>query len=147
MDWSAQLFGLSEEFLNISGVGGGVLQTTASEAALTAVVAARTRYTKRHPDIPLDKMVLYVTTETHSLGTKAALILGLKCRALKVKAEKNYSLDADVLKEALKEDEAAGIHPFMLSECKRDTLNHWNSLREFSCHCGDHEYWNDRQYR
>lgn len=26
MDWSAQLFGLSEAFFNTSGVGGGVLQ-------------------------------------------------------------------------------------------------------------------------
>jgi aromatic-L-amino-acid decarboxylase len=30
MDWSAKLFGLSDAFLNTSGVGGGVLQVFAS---------------------------------------------------------------------------------------------------------------------
>lgn len=116
MDWTAQLFGLSDEFLNSSGVGGGVLQTTASESALVAVVAARTRYTRLHPDVPLEKLILYVTTQTHSLGLKAALILGLQCRALDVKLEDNYSLGPESLKKALEEDRASGKHPFMLSK-------------------------------
>ncbi|KIJ40178.1 hypothetical protein M422DRAFT_210014 [Sphaerobolus stellatus SS14] len=114
MDWAAKLFGLSDAFLNTSGVGGGVLQTTASESGLTAVVAARARYLTTHPDVPLEKLVLYVTTQTHSLGNKAALILGLQYRTLDVTVDDNYGLRAKSFKQALEEDKAAGKHPFML---------------------------------
>jgi aromatic-L-amino-acid decarboxylase len=116
MDWSAQLFGLSDAFFNTSGVGGGVLQTTASEAGLTAVVAARSHFRKLNPNIKLESLVVYVTLQTHSMGKKAAQILGLSCRALNVKSEDNYGLRAVTLIEALEEDKAAGKHPFILSK-------------------------------
>ncbi|KAF8585535.1 aromatic-L-amino-acid decarboxylase [Ramaria rubella] len=114
MDWSAKLFGLSEAFYNTSGIGGGVIQTTASDSALTAVVAARHRYTHLHPEVPLEKLVIYVTTQTHSLGKKAALILGLSYRALEVKPEDAYGLRGSVFSDAIQEDKANGKHPFIL---------------------------------
>ncbi|QRW21306.1 aromatic-L-amino-acid decarboxylase [Rhizoctonia solani] len=94
MDWAAKLFGLDPTFYVDSKSGGGVLLTTASDSALTAAVAARARYTKAHPDVPLDKLVIYGTSQTHSLGAKAALILGLQFRAI--------------------EDKKAGMHPFIV---------------------------------
>ncbi|KAF8528411.1 pyridoxal phosphate-dependent transferase [Hysterangium stoloniferum] len=114
MDWSAKLFGLSDAFLNISGIGGGVIHTTASDSALTAVVAARAHFSRRHPEIPMEQLVLYITTQTHSLGIKASLILGITCRALEVKVEDDYGLRGDVLRAALEEDKTNGRHPFML---------------------------------
>jgi aromatic-L-amino-acid decarboxylase len=41
MDWSARLLGLDPAFYNTSGVGGGVIQSTATDSALVACVAAR----------------------------------------------------------------------------------------------------------
>ncbi|KAF8531528.1 pyridoxal phosphate-dependent transferase [Gautieria morchelliformis] len=114
MDWAAKLFGLSDVFFNTSGVGGGVLHTTASDSALTAVVAARSRYTRLHPEVAIEDLVMYVTTQTHSLGTKAALILGLSCRPLEVKPEDEYGLRGDTLHSAILEDKANGKHPFIL---------------------------------
>jgi aromatic-L-amino-acid/L-tryptophan decarboxylase len=115
MDWSAKLFGLSEEFLNTSGVGGGVLQTTASDSALVAVVAARSLFARRNPSASAESFVIYTTTQTHSLGKKAALILGVQCRALDVTPEDKFALRGDTLRKALAEDKAAGRHPFILS--------------------------------
>lgn len=45
MNWLGKMIGLPEEFLHRSGVsgGGGVIQTTASEATLVCLLAARTR--------------------------------------------------------------------------------------------------------
>ncbi|KAF4620333.1 hypothetical protein D9613_000357 [Agrocybe pediades] len=92
MDWAADLLGLSDAFKNSSGVGGGVIQTTASDSALVTVVAARSLYLSRHPDTKMEDLVIYVTTQTHSLGAKAALVLGLRLRSIDVTQEDSYSL-------------------------------------------------------
>lgn len=114
---SAQLLGLAPAFHNASGIGGGALQTTASDSALVATVAARERFRAlpANAEAPLDQLVLYVTTETHSLGLKAGRVLGLQVRALQVRAEDKYALRGTVLRQALEEDKAAGRRPFLLS--------------------------------
>lgn len=60
-------------------------------------------------------MMIYGTTQTHSLGAKAALILGMQFRALEVTAEDNFSLRGSTLARALKEDRESGTHPYLLS--------------------------------
>lgn len=60
------------------------------------------------------RLVMYGTTQTHSIGAKAALILGLDFRALPVSHEDGLSLTGETLRAALEEDEAAGRVPFML---------------------------------
>ncbi|GJJ08842.1 hypothetical protein Clacol_003061 [Clathrus columnatus] len=114
MDWSAKLFHLDDVFFNSSRIGGGVMQTTASDSALVAVIAARAKYQRRHPEVPLEKLLIYFTTATHALGVKTGLILGLKCRALQVTAKNNYALQGEEVSAALEEDRAAGFHPFVL---------------------------------
>ncbi|KAJ7502871.1 pyridoxal phosphate-dependent transferase [Mycena galericulata] len=116
MDWAAQLFGLAPAFYNTSGIGGGVLQTTASDSALVATVAARERFRAlpANTEAPLDELIIYVTTQTHSLGLKAGRVLGLQVRALEVRAEDRYALRGTVLRQALEEDKAAGRYPFIL---------------------------------
>lgn len=138
-DWAARLLGLDAIFQNESGVGGGVIQvsikakmlvifqllsraeepcaiqTTASDSALTAVVAARSRYMRKHPDTDLSRLVIYTTSQTHSLGAKAALVLGLSVRALDVKLEDNLALTGETLRAAYEEDIASERHPFILS--------------------------------
>lgn len=114
MDWVAKLLGLDQSFHNASNVGGGVIQGSASEAALTAAVAARARIMRMKPDVKAEDLVLYGTTQTHSLGAKTALILGLKFKAIETKAEHNWSLRGDDLRRVLEEDVAAGLQPFCL---------------------------------
>lgn len=75
----------------------------------------------------MEKLVLYTTTQTHSLGKKAGLVLGLKVRALQVTAEDDFALRGETLEVALKEDVDAGFHPFMLSMLLVVDLTPWNS--------------------
>lgn len=134
MDWAAKLLGLGPAFLNASGVGGGCLQVnistfqslyfpqpgslqnTASDSALIAVVAARSLYLRNNPGTKLDELVIYTSTQTHSLGLKAGLVLGLPVRALEVKPEEHYSLRGETVREALEEDKRRGRKPFILSK-------------------------------
>ena len=81
-----------------------------------AIVAARSRYQRLHPDVPMDKLVVYTTTQTHSLGLKAGLILGLPVYAIPVRPEDNYSLCGQDLREAIANDQAEGVHPFVISK-------------------------------
>lgn len=60
------------------------------------------------------RLVMYGTTQTHSVAAKAALILGLDFRALPVKKEDGFALRGATLKAALEEDDGAGRVPFML---------------------------------
>ena len=83
---------------------------------LAVVVAARTLYLKDHPDTNLEDLVIYTTTQTHSVGSKAALVLGLQLRSIEVKAEDEFSLREDALRNALENDAKLGRKPFILSE-------------------------------
>ncbi|GLB37364.1 putative pyridoxal-dependent decarboxylase conserved domain containing protein [Lyophyllum shimeji] len=114
MDWACQLLGLSPDFMNSSGVGGGAIQNTASDSALIAVVAARALYQRDHPGVKMEDLVIYTTTQTHSLGLKAGLVLGLTVRALDVKAEDRFALRGETLRLAWQEDEERGKKPFIL---------------------------------
>ncbi|KAG8942904.1 hypothetical protein FRC04_003304 [Tulasnella sp. 424] len=130
MDWAAKLFGLDEVFMASSLKGGGVIQPTASDSCLTAVVAARSQFSRLHPETHLQNLIIYGTTMTHSLGAKAALILGLSFRALEVSRDDAYGLRGETLRKALEEDRAAGKIPFILiatvgttSSCAIDNIS------------------------
>ena len=114
MDWAAKLLGLNAAFYNSSEVGGGVIQTSASDSALTTVVVARSRYQRAFLDASTEKLVIYCTSQTHSLGKKAGLVLGMSVRALNVTAEDGYGLRGETLRKALQEDTAKGLRPFIL---------------------------------
>lgn len=60
------------------------------------------------------KLVMYGTTQTHSIGVKAAMILGLNFRPIEVHAKDAYGLRGDSLRKTLAEDTAKGLVPFML---------------------------------
>lgn len=83
---------------------------------MIAVVAARSRYQSEHPGVKVEDLVIYTTTQTHSLGLKAGLILGLSVRALEVTTEDRFSLRGETLRLALDEDEKKGKKPIILSE-------------------------------
>lgn len=66
------------------------------------------------PGTQAEKLVIYGTTQTHSLGAKAALILGVEFRAIETKGEDKWALRGMRLGEALEEDRVRGegsVHP------------------------------------
>ncbi|RZC52121.1 hypothetical protein C5167_020548 [Papaver somniferum] len=91
LDWLAKMLQLPEHLLS-SGKGDGVIQGTASEAILVALLAARDKVLKKiagvHPE---------------------------NCRLVKTNSSTNYALSPDVLREEISKDIAAGLIPFFLS--------------------------------
>src|SRR5258708_19710442 len=75
LDWLVPMLGLPGKFLS-SSTGGGVIQDTASSAALCALLAGR----ERAPDYSSNqngcdgRLVAYASTQTHSSLEKAAMI-------------------------------------------------------------------------
>ena len=79
MDWLAQMLALPAEF-HSTGSGGGVIQSTASEAALVALVAARHRargVLKSLKSSAAPSFTIYASSQAHSSIIKAAMIAGL----------------------------------------------------------------------
>jgi aromatic-L-amino-acid decarboxylase len=64
----------------------------------------------------MEDLVIYTTSQTHSLGAKAGLVLGLSVRALEVKSQDEFALRGEILQAALDDDEKQGKRPFILSE-------------------------------
>jgi aromatic-L-amino-acid/L-tryptophan decarboxylase len=80
-----------------------------------AIVAARSSYMRDHPDTKLEDLVIYTTTQTHSLGSKAGLVLGIQVRAIEVSHDDQLALRGEALSNALEEDLRTGLKPFILS--------------------------------
>lgn len=121
LDWVAKLLYLDPSFYNASGIGGGIILGSASESLLTVAVAARERAIgilqkeAMIRDELVAKFVILGTDQTHSLGAKAGLILGLPFRAIPTRKEDNWSLRGADLNAVLEEEKLNGRIPFMLS--------------------------------
>ena len=79
-----------------------------------AIVAARSLYQREHPGTKLEDLVIYTTTQTHSLGSKAGLVLGLQVRAIEVSPDDQFALRGKALRDALEGDAKIGRKPFIL---------------------------------
>jgi aromatic-L-amino-acid decarboxylase len=118
LDWLAELLGLPAAFQSGSGTGGGVIQGTASEAVLVALVAARERVRRA---LGRDaEWVAYTSTQTHSSVLKAAMLAGVANGAQdgvhlrQIETDGGYALRPDLLEKAVREDLAAGRQPFFV---------------------------------
>ena len=116
MDWMVELLGLPDRFLS-SGTGGGVIQGSASEATLCAILAARERTTGgagNRRGAPGD-LVAYATSQAHSSIEKGLRIAGIGSENLRVVAhDAAMAMRADALAAAIAEDKAAGRRPFFV---------------------------------
>ncbi|XP_006875344.1 PREDICTED: aromatic-L-amino-acid decarboxylase isoform X2 [Chrysochloris asiatica] len=121
MDWLGKMLELPETFLAESaGEGGGVIQGSASEATLVALLAARTRVTRQlqitSPELSqaaiMEKLVAYSSDQAHSSVERAGLIGGVKLKA--IPSDGNFAMRACALKEALERDKASGLIPFFV---------------------------------
>ncbi|KAL6703937.1 hypothetical protein ACN47E_008973 [Coniothyrium glycines] len=124
MDWVAKLIALPKEFLS-DGEGGGIIQGTASEVIVTAVVAARERIIRRKlGDMPegeerMDraadirgKLVALGSEHAHSSTQKAAIIAGTRFRKVPGPKETGFSVTASALRQTIEECRSKGLEPF-----------------------------------
>lgn len=117
MDWTADLLGLPDAFRfdRSAGKGGGVIQGTASEAALIALVAARRRSVDAGADA--GSLCVYTSTQAHSSIVKAAMIAGLardaddRSRVRLIATDATHAMDPGALASAVRADLDAGLTP------------------------------------
>lgn len=131
LDWMAALLGLPERFCSggfragdssggSQARGGGVIQGTASEAALVTLLAARGRALSA-PAVAArgsPHLTLYTSAQAHSSIVKAAMIAGLardpedRTHIRLIETDANQAMDAAALERAMAEDARAGRVPF-----------------------------------
>ncbi|XP_024902714.1 aromatic-L-amino-acid decarboxylase [Pteropus alecto] len=121
MDWLGKMLQLPEAFLmEKGGEGGGVIQGSASESTLIALLAARTKAVRRlqaaSPEMTEaaihDKLVAYCSDQAHSSVERASLVGGVRLKT--IPSDDKFAMTASALQEALGKDKAAGLIPFFV---------------------------------
>jgi aromatic-L-amino-acid/L-tryptophan decarboxylase len=113
LDWLRQMVGLPHPLF-------GVINDTASTSTLYALAAAREAQTDLRirelgmagrPDVP--PLRYYASTEAHSSVEKAGIVLGTGREGMRrVPVDDRFRMDPVALRQAIREDIAAGIRPF-----------------------------------
>lgn len=138
LDWVAKMLGLPDVFLS-NGAGGGVIQGSASEAIVVAMVAARERAVRSaleaeglEPARPDDsteriearedraaeirgRLVALGSEQSHSSTQKAANILGTRFRTVPAGAATGYRMTGEALRKELARLKARGLIPFYVT--------------------------------
>ncbi|XP_043584865.1 histidine decarboxylase isoform X4 [Bombus pyrosoma] len=150
MNWLGKMIGLPDKFLHCPGGsgGGGVIQTTASEATLVCLLAARTRAIRdvqqNEPDrLPAEinsRLVAYCSDQAHSSVEKAGLI-GL-VRMKYIESDNELSMRGEALLEAITHDRAAGLLPFFVCATLGTTgACAFDNLKEVGLVCEQNGLW------
>jgi aromatic-L-amino-acid decarboxylase len=144
LDWVVEMLDLPKKFLS-TGRGGGVIQDTASSAALCALLAARERATRfASNESGCDgKLVAYASTQAHSSIEKAVKIAGLGSKNLRlIDVDRVYAMRPDELGRALEKDRLGGRTPcFVCATVGTTSSNAIDPLPEIGRICRDNGVW------
>ena len=116
LDWLVDMLDLPAKFKS-SGDGGGVIQDTASSAALAAIIAARERASSLATNASgVDRrFVAYTSSQAHSSIEKAIRIAGIGSDNLRlIGADSAFAMKPELLEEAVRADLDAGLDPFFV---------------------------------
>ncbi|XP_033227289.1 aromatic-L-amino-acid decarboxylase [Belonocnema kinseyi] len=149
LDWLGKMIDLPAEFLACSGgKGGGVIQGTASEATLVALLGAKVKKIRQvkeeHPDWSdpqiIDKLVAYGSNLAHSSVERAGLLGGVKFRLLET--DSKHRLRGETLQEAIRQDKEKGLIPFYAVSTLGTTSScTFDRLDEMGVICNREEVW------
>jgi aromatic-L-amino-acid decarboxylase len=116
LDWVADMLGLPERFKS-AGEGGGVIQDSASSAALCALLAARQRASRTAGRHDADRgLTVYATNQAHSSIEKAAMIAGIGRENVRsVAVGEDHAMSASDLARCIEEDRRAGRVPLFVA--------------------------------
>lgn len=126
LDWMVELLGLPERFHSTSPTGGGVIQGSASEATLTAILSARWRATtgevNRCGGEAIAPLVAYASSQAHSSVEKGLRIAGIGTDHIRlVPHDEQFAMRVDALAEMVAADRAAGLRPFFVCSTRGTT--------------------------
>jgi aromatic-L-amino-acid decarboxylase len=155
LDWLVHALGLPERFLSTSSGapnggkhGGGVLQDTASSAALVALVAARERATGFASDArglasTARAVTCYTSDQAHSSIEKAARLAGIGKEFLRlIPVDAKGAMRADLLEQEIARDRALGHLPAFVSATIGTTgVNGIDPVEDIAKICHAHGVW------
>lgn len=115
LDWMAEIIALPDQFTFRSASGGGCIQGTASEAALVAMLAARSRAARAGHDP--HRLCVYASRHAHSSIIKAAMVAGLArgpedtARVRTIPCDAQQRMDPHALARAMQADRSQDLIP------------------------------------
>ena len=144
LDWLVDMLALPSKFKS-TGSGGGVIQDTASSAALCAVLAARERATNFAVNElgGNGRLVAYTSNQAHSSLEKAVKIAGLGRKNLRlIDVDENFAMRADLLLAQIRKDKTKGLVPCFVSATVGTTSsNGLDPLRAIGEMCRAENIW------
>ncbi|MGZ8754662.1 MAG: pyridoxal-dependent decarboxylase [Acidimicrobiia bacterium] len=144
MDWLVEMLELPPAFLS-SGMGGGVIQDSASSATLTAIIAAREAATTGAVNRTgsLGNLVAYTSTQAHSSIEKGIRIAGIGINNLRtIQVDAAFAMEPAKLELAIQEDLAEGRLPFFVCATIGTTSSTAiDPVREIGEVCRRHGLW------
>lgn len=117
LDWMLELLDLPDRFRSTSEHGGGVIQGSASEAVLVAILAARWTATAGAVNTTgeTSRLVAYTTSQAHSSVEKGLRIAGIGTDRIRtIEHDEAFAMRADVLAAAVEADIQSGYIPFFV---------------------------------
>jgi len=146
LDWLAKLLDLPARFRS-DGTGGGVIQHSASDAALVALLAALHRVSAgatEHAGVAAGGYAVYTSGQTHSSVEKACRIAGLGADALRKIDVDATTLAArpEHLRQLIARDVADGVTPVLVVASVGATgTGALDPVRELASIAHEHDAW------
>jgi len=144
LDWLAEMLDLPGKFMS-NTAGGGVIQDTASNATLSALLAGRERSTnyRSNENGTENNLVVYASTQTHSSIEKAVKIAGMGTNNLRlIEVDEQFSMRPDLLAAQIKADRESGLTPcFVCATVGTTSSNAIDPVREIGEICVQEGIW------
>ena len=133
--WMASVAGFPSD-------SGGFLASGGSQANMSAVVAAREAHGIRSADVP--KLVVYLTKHAHHCVDKGLRITGMReSQPRRIPVDSNFRMDAGALDEAIRQDKAKGLRPWLIvSSAGTTNAGAVDPLRDIHEIATTHGLWN-----
>jgi aromatic-L-amino-acid/L-tryptophan decarboxylase len=162
LDWLAKVVNLPDSFLS-NGKGCGIIQGTASEATLVALLSARTRTLNRlvaeqapESATPEElvalkhklskKLIAYGSDQAHSSLNKAFMIAGLpqsQLRLIPTDKASDFAMTAEAVRKAVDADVKEGLVPFfMFSTVGTTSSCAFDPVDQIAPIGNEHQMWN-----
>jgi len=137
--WYASALGLPTSWF-------GMFTDTASTSTLVALAAAREAAgldVRRDGLAGKPPLAMYCSEEAHSSVDKAALVLGTGLQGIRrIPSDGSFRLRPDLLEDAIRDDRAAGKHPFAaVATVGTTSATAVDPVREMAAVCRRHGLW------
>jgi aromatic-L-amino-acid/L-tryptophan decarboxylase len=144
LDWVVEMLGLPDRFRS-TGLGGGVIQDSASSAALCALLAGRERasaFASNRAGCD-GRLIAYTSNQAHSSIEKAAKIAGIGSEQLRlIGVDAAFGMNPAELEQRILADKAAGLIPCFVSATIGTTSSGAvDPLPEIGRICQEHGIW------